>query len=95
MEMRLHRAIAAVVRASPETRQLVDQLCAAEQRHVDLREAVRELWRHHGALPDDIKNRNLDGYSDQGIVPSELAAAVKDWIARLKHDPEAKLNRAE
>src|SRR5262249_41309119 len=31
---------------------------------------------------------------DDGLLPSETASAVKDWIERLKLDPEAALNRS-
>jgi hypothetical protein len=38
--------------------------------------------------------KNWDSVSwDDGYSPSEIASAVKDWIARLKSDPDAVLHR--
>jgi hypothetical protein len=91
-EMRLNSAIAAVLRGSRQTRELIEEFRKTQQRLSELRSAMRELWRHHGALPDDAKHWDAVTWDD-GLSPSAIASAVKDWIARLKHDPEAALNR--
>jgi hypothetical protein len=92
-DTKLNSAIAAVLRGSPQTRELIDEYRATQRRLFDLREAIREVWCLHGALPDDAKNWEAVNW-DQGLPPSQLAAAVKDWIGRLKLDPEATLNYA-
>jgi hypothetical protein len=90
--MRLNSAIAAVLRGSPQTRELIEEFRKTQQRLSELRSAMRELWRHHGALPADAQSWD-HVVRDEDFPQSQLAATVKDWIARLKHDPEAALNR--
>jgi hypothetical protein len=83
-------AVAAVVRESPETRQLIEEFRATQRRLFELREAMREISRHHGALPEDAKSWDAVNW-DQSFARSDTAALVKAWIERLKIDAEATL----
>ena len=89
-QSRVDAAVAAVIHKCPQVRELIDAFRAAQRQLFETREALRELGRLYGALPEDAQHWDVTNW-DEGLPASVTAARVKEWIAALGNDADAVL----